>query len=130
MSNMEEIRLSELALQQSTNPEVKSFAQMMVTDHKKAGDKLTAILNQKGVTPADNNDKVEKAVRKLSDQDAKDFDKEYVDTMVKDHKDAINLFEREAKHAEDADLKNFAADTLPTLRQHGEHAKSLKDMVK
>lgn len=127
--NMEEIRLSELALQQSQNSQVRDFAQMIVNDHQKAGDELNGILSRKGVTlPAD--DKVEKAVRKLSDKKAKDFDEDYVTEMKRAHKDAIDLFDKEAKHAEDADLQAFASKTLPTLRQHEEHAKSLKDMLK
>ena len=38
--------------------------------------------------------------------------------MVSDHKEDIKAFEKEAKNGSDADLKQFASTTLPTLNQH------------
>jgi putative membrane protein len=41
-----------------------------------------------------------------------------MDAMVKDHEDDINEFQQYARFGEDADLKKFAEQTLPTLNEH------------
>jgi len=45
--------------------------------------------------------------------------------MVKDHEEAVALFEKESKSGSDADLKSFAGKTLPTLQDHLKMAKAL-----
>ena len=50
------------------------------------------------------------------------FDKENTDMMVKGHKDAIETFEKAAADATDADIKQWAAASLPTLRTHLDYA--------
>ena len=46
------------------------------------------------------------------------FDRAYIDDMVKDHKADIALFEKASRASGDSPLKKFAADKLPTLREH------------
>lgn len=53
------------------------------------------------------------------------FDKAYMDKMVQDHGKTIALFEQQAKGGKDAELKAFAAKTLPTLREHLAAAKTV-----
>lgn len=38
--------------------------------------------------------------------------------MVKDHRADVAVFERESKDAKDPAVKDFADQTLPTLREH------------
>src|SRR4051812_13961336 len=45
---MSEVQMGELAKQKATNPQVKSFADKMVTDHNKANDELKQIISHKG----------------------------------------------------------------------------------
>ena len=47
-----------------------------------------------------------------------DFDQAYMKDMVRDHKEAVKLFQKEAESGEDNDLKTFASKTLPTLQDH------------
>ncbi|MGZ5304655.1 MAG: DUF4142 domain-containing protein, partial [Bacteroidia bacterium] len=56
-----------------------------------------------------------------------DFDEKYMDIMVKEHKDAVDLFDDAAEDAHDADIKAFAAKTLPTLKMHLSHAEGKED---
>ncbi len=44
------------------------------------------------------------------------FDRAYMDDMVKDHQEDVAEFQREANGGSDADVKAFAAKTLPTLQ--------------
>ncbi len=71
--------------------------------------------------PADKQKKLDKLSK------AKDFDKEFVNEVgLDDHKVDIALFEKTSKDADDAEVKAFAAKTLPTLRAHRTHAETLK----
>jgi len=125
-SGMEEVAISQIAVARATNPQVKEFAQMMVTDHGGANSELSTLASNKGVTlPMDKTN-----TEKWSARDAKDFDHEYMEKVVSDHKDAVSLFEKEAKNGTDSELRAFAVKTLPTLQAQLDKAKALKDAVK
>jgi putative membrane protein len=38
--------------------------------------------------------------------------------MIKDHKEDVAEFQKQSNSAADPDVKAFAAETLPTLKQH------------
>jgi len=57
-------------------------------------------------------------VTKLSGLSGAEFDRAYMKQMVKDHSDAVSLFQREASRGNDAELKAWAAKTLPALQDH------------
>ena len=59
-----------------------------------------------------------------------DFDKAYMSDMVSDHKEDISDFKKEANGGKDADIKAFAAKTLPTLEDHLKMAQQTNDAVK
>jgi putative membrane protein len=125
-----EVTLGELALQQAKNEEVMQFGQLMVQDHGQANEKLMTIAEQKGIQlpqelPEDAQQKYEE-LQQLSDAA---FDQAYVDEMVKDHEEDVELFEQQAQSGEDADLRAFAEETLPTLREHLELAKEVQSQV-
>jgi putative membrane protein len=125
-AGMAEIELSQLAATNASSAEIKSFAQTMVTDHTSANEKLTSIAKGKGLTPAASPDSTSKAaIASLKEKTGAAFDKQYAAIMLKDHKAAVALFEKEATSGQDAELKSFANDTLPTLKHHLEMATSL-----
>lgn len=125
-SGMEEVAISRVALTRATNPQVRDFAQMMVSDHTGANSELMSLAMTKNVTLPSKDINVDKWEKRS----AKDFDEEYMDKMVSDHKDAVDLFEKESKKGQDADLTNFAAKTLPTLQAHLAKAQDLRKSVK
>jgi putative membrane protein len=53
------------------------------------------------------------------------FDKEYMNHMVSDHKKDVSEF-RSASKSKDAEVKQFASETLPTLEQHLQMAQSIQ----
>jgi putative membrane protein len=116
---MEEVELGKLAAEKASNPDVKSFGQRMVDDHSKANDQLKQLAAQKGVTLSATLSPTKKGeVNKLSKLSGAAFDRTYVSMMVKDHKKDVAEFEKTSKNAKDADLKGWAAATLPTLQDH------------
>ena len=124
-----EVKLGELAKTNAASKAVKDFAAMMVRDHSKANDELKEIAVKNNVTiPATLPDKNQKHIDDLSKKNGAEFDKDYISLMVDDHEDDIKMFERCAKKDDEkADVKAFAAKTLPTLYKHLDAAKKIKD---
>ena len=122
MSGMKEVSVSQSVLNNLTNPEVRAFAQMMVSDHSNANAELMMLASSKGVSlPA-------KDTTKLSEKWSKktgNLDKDYIEEMVSDHKDSVDLFEKGSR-SQDAEVSAFAQKTLPKLQHHLEMAKDLE----
>ena len=47
-----------------------------------------------------------------------EFDRAYHAAQLTAHNEAVALFERASKNLDNAELKNFATETLPTLKDH------------
>ena len=123
-----EVSASQVALEKSTSADVKTFAQMMVDDHGKAGTELKGLADQKGVKVSDTPTITKKTeIKVLSERKGSSFDQHYADSIgVKAHQDTIKLFQREIDKGSDADVKAWASKTLPTLQHHLEAAQALK----
>ena len=123
-----EVSASQVALDKSTNADVKTFAQMMVDDHGKAGTELKGLADQKGVKVSDTPTITKKTeIKMLSERKGSSFDQHYADSIgVKAHQDTIKLFQKEIDKGSDADVKAWASKTLPTLQHHLEAAQALK----
>jgi putative membrane protein len=71
-------------------------------------------------------DKDHKAMMdKMSALSGNQFDKEFIRVAVKDHEKNIKEFEKQSTKANDADVRAFAAKTLPTLQEHLQLARDL-----
>ncbi|PPE72021.1 DUF305 domain-containing protein [Solimonas fluminis] len=127
VAGMFEVQSSEIALQLGSDPAIKSFAQMMVTDHSAANAKLKSLALAKGVMLPTGLDKDHQAkLEKLkAAKPGKEFDETYADLMEDGHDDAVQLFEKASKKAKDKDVQKLAAETLPTLKHHSEKAEKL-----
>ncbi|HEY0741198.1 MAG TPA: DUF4142 domain-containing protein [Chryseosolibacter sp.] len=127
-----EVQLATMALTKAKSPEVKKFAQMMVDDHTKANNELKAWASKKGVTLPDvmSEEKQKEYYDLERDEEANEFDAEYMEEMVEDHKKDINKFEDIAEDASDAELKAWAGEKLSTLKHHLAEAERIRDAVK
>ncbi|HEY3915976.1 MAG TPA: DUF4142 domain-containing protein [Verrucomicrobiae bacterium] len=122
-ANSAEIALSQVAQAKAQNSDVKQLAQMMVTDHQTCNQKLEGIAQAHGVAVDQSLDWINQhEVNRLQKVDTSDFDKDYTKIMLKDHVKAIKMFQKAADEVKDPDVKEFAANTLPTLRNHLRHA--------
>src|SRR4051812_32610519 len=114
-----EVELGKLAQEKAQSQEVKSFAARMVKDHSSANDKLKQIASKDGIQLPTEMDKSDQKLHdKLSKLSGAKFDEEYMSHMVSDHKKDVKEFQHEAQSARSDDIKQFASDTLPTLREH------------
>jgi len=114
-----EVKSSQLALQKSTNTDLKTFASQMVNDHSKANQELMTLASRKGwAIPQAMDAEHTEMLNRLGKMQSTDFDKAYGDIQLKEHEKAVALFGQAAKDAQDNDLKAWAARTLPALREH------------
>lgn len=121
-----EVQLGQLAQEKAQDPKVKQFGERMVKDHSEANQKLESLASSKGVdVPTKLNAKDEKTKDELSKLSGAQFDRAYMNHMVKDHTKDVSEFRKESKSAKDPDVKQFAAQTLPTLESHLKEAKSV-----
>jgi putative membrane protein len=127
---MMEVELAKVAVQKATSPKVKKFAQMMIDDHSKANNDLKTLAESKNIVlPGTISDDHQKTINDVSEETGKQFDRKYMDVMLDDHKKDIDKFQRLADKGNDADIKAFAAKTLPTLIHHREEAEKLEKMT-
>lgn len=125
---MAEVELGKLATEKASNAEVKKFGQRMVDDHGKANEELKTLADNKHITLPSTLDAKHKAtIDRLSKLSGEQFDRAYVQDMLKDHQHDVAAFRAKSKSAKDADVKAWAAKTLPTLE---EHLKLVQDLNK
>lgn len=114
-----EVQMGNLALQKANSPEVKAFAQRMVTDHSKANEELSQMATAKGLAlPTELDPPHQAGMDHLSALTGAEFDKAYMQHMVDDHQTAVADFEKAATSATDSDLRSWATATLPALQEH------------
>jgi len=125
-----EVKLGELAIANGSSPEIKKFGQSMVDDHGKANLELKGLAEQKQITiPTTLSDKKQEKYDELALKKGADFDKAYAEFMVKDHKEDIDAFKKQAEKGNDADLKAWAATKIPTLEHHLAMAETIEKEV-
>ncbi|MBV8885208.1 MAG: DUF4142 domain-containing protein [Chroococcidiopsidaceae cyanobacterium CP_BM_RX_35] len=125
---MAEVQLGQLATQNGSSDAVKDYAQRMINDHTQVNNQLTALASQKGFTlPTSIDSKDQATYDKLSKLTGTNFDKAYIKAAgVQAHSQQVSLFQHEAKKGQDADVKAFAAQNLPTVQGHLQMAKSIE----
>ena len=130
-----EVRESELAARKATTPAVKSFARQVAADHRAMAGELKALATKLKVVPDTADDDVHDAVKKAAD-DIKDltdkpaghdWDEQYIDNQIKDHKDVLDKLVDAAKNATDPDLRAALEKATGKVQEHLTKAQAIKD---
>ena len=130
-SGLAEVNLSELAVRFARDPAVKQFAQRLIADHMRANRELTAMANRHSIAlPKEMDEKHQKLYDKLKTLSGKKFDCEYMEAMVKDHEEAVKLFEKESKDGKNEGMKEWAGKLAPILKRHLEKSREICKNVK
>jgi putative membrane protein len=120
---MMEVEMGKTAQQKGKSADVKKIGSTMVADHTKANNELMAIAKKKGVDLS----KEKPMTHSIGDAN---FDKDYVDMMVKDHEKDLAAFQAEAKNGTDADVKAFADKTSKVIKKHLDMVKAAQGKMK
>lgn len=123
--NFAEVEMGKLAQQNGQREDVKSYGQMLVTDHSDANQKAMAAANSLGVNaPSGPSAKQQADLAKMEKMKGPAFDKAFARDMVKDHKKDVAQYKKESKKNDAAG--QYAAAALPTLQKHLQSAQALE----
>lgn len=121
-----EIMTGNLAKTKSGNKGVRNFASALVTDHTKAKKEVAALATSMSVNmPSDVKPDAQQAYDKLSQMEGPEFDREFVNHMVEDHRKDVADFQKQAD-AHDGKVSELAAKQLPILKKHLAMAQDLQ----
>jgi putative membrane protein len=110
------------------NPDVKKFGQKMADDHALMLKDLQTLAKSKGVAlPTTVNARDFAEMKKLEHASGDDFDRKYMQEMVKDHEKHVKNTETLAAKAKDPDFKSAVQHASAKIREHLQHAKSIAD---
>jgi putative membrane protein len=115
-----EVQLGQLAQQKSQSDDVKQFAQKMVSDHTQMSEKwFKPAAKQLGVSDPKGPDKKDKKlIARLQTLSGQEFDNEYIQAMVKDHRQDLKDFKGETQAAQDPNVKQIAQQGVTVISQH------------
>ena len=123
--NIAEVEAGKLALEKSTNPSVKKFAQKMISDHTASNTSLRSLASKKNVEMADDAELVSQAKEAILKQyDGESFDVAYANNQVKAHKAAIELYQ-DASKSKDTEVRGYAVAGLTKIQHHLKEAEAL-----
>jgi putative membrane protein len=124
--NLAEVQLGQLAMQKSSDPQIKQFAQHMIDDHTKLSNDMKLAAEQLGVhAPTQLDKKNRKTVEKLSALSGTAFDLAYMKEMVKDHKRDLQEFKDAAASSQNPALKMAADHGAQVISAHLEQAEQI-----
>lgn len=125
--SMAEIQTGKIAEARGANREVKNFGKLMVEEHGKGYESVVQLAKAKGIAlPGEPDAAHWKQVDKLKALSGAEFDRRYVEAMIKDHEKDVKAFQKMSRGAKDPDVKTFATKTLPMVEGHLAMARQLK----
>jgi putative membrane protein len=122
-----EVSLAKLAQARTQNADVKRYAEMMVTDHGKANERLAKLgkANRANLPKADADPDKKSVQAQLEKLRGADFDVAYMASQIGDHQTTAHLLEHEIGSGQDLRVKTYAQETLPTVMRHLEMAQDI-----
>jgi putative membrane protein len=134
-ANAGEIQEAQIAKSKATNPAVKKFALLMISDHTKMQADGKALAAKLGITPDTSKSDVtdlakgaEKDIKDLTDKKAgKDWDADYMGKQVDAHQTVLDKLNDASQSVKSPELKNALNETIATVQGHLTQAKAIKD---
>lgn len=125
-TDMTEAHLGQMAQEKADAQGVKDFAQMLTSDHTNDYNTLTAVATKGNLTVPKGIDAAhDKMIAPFDRAKGAAFDRLFLHDMVAGHEHAIAVYKKEANDAQNADLKSYANQVLPTLEKHLNAAQDL-----
>lgn len=128
--SLEEIELCEMALQKTSNDDIKGFAQRLIDDHSELGREIEQCGAGKNIPlPKDVKSEQNAKMQELSALSGQDFDRKFIEHNVKDHEEDIKVFQHYASEESDPDIKALAERGVRMLTEHLKMAKQTQQKL-
>ncbi len=130
ISDMFEVQSGKLAADKAKSEDVRDFGDQMVEDHSETTDELMELIKDENIDvqpPTELDEKHQANLDKLKNLSGAKFDQTYIPMQVLAHEKAVNLFQDYSKSGDNDALKDWASDTLPTLKDHLKEARELNE---
>jgi putative membrane protein len=126
--SLAEINFAKLALQKSQDPNVRKFAERMIQDHQKLIDDMKPFAVKYHVKPSGTPISDHAKYEELKMKSGTDFDRAYVEAMVKDHDEDLKTFMKEEQSTQDPELKATVEKGEKVVREHLEMIDNIAHM--
>lgn len=114
-----ETESSKMALQHASNPDVRNFAQMMVSDHANTSAAVMAAAKQASIgNPGGPNERHVMMMKQLREAGHAKMERLYVSQQVTAHEEALALHQGYAAQGDNPGLRAAAADAVPIIQRH------------
>ena|SRR6187399_2146746 len=129
--NFREIMLGKLAQQRATSADIKALAKVLEDAHQKANAEVSALASTKAIAvPTAASKAVMDDYEKLSQKNTKEFDLEYCNLIISNHKDMINKYESYTNGKCDQDVKIWVLGVISEERIHLAKATDMETQAK
>ena len=113
-----EVNFAKLALAKSKDPNVRQFAEKMIHDHEMLINSMKPFAMKYDVKPSGTPMMDHAKYDELKMKSGTDFDRAYVEDMVKDHTDDLQKFINEENSTADPELKAAVAKGEKVILEH------------
>jgi putative membrane protein len=125
-ANINEVEAGKMAQNKAQSPDVKKFGQQMAQDHGKMLEDLKTLAKKKDVVLPEKVAAKDFAQAKLMERKSgAEFDKEFMEHMVKDHEKDLKDVQSIADKAKDPEFKAALQKAIPIIKQHLQIAQRL-----
>lgn len=130
-ANEGEVQQGQAASTRATSADVRSFAQMMVTDHTTALDNARDVFNRNGITPGDNDitrtlrTNSQRTVTNLATHTGASYDREYMRTQVALHQWLLNALDTALIPSATGELRTLLQTQRGSVAAHLERARQI-----
>lgn len=114
-----ETQMAEMGVKKAHSPELKKFSEHMLESHRTVNAQLKELAGKKGIAlPTAVSVGHQFCAQSLASVSGEEFDHAYIHAQFVAHMAAVGAFKSEAEHGQDAEVKAWAAKTLPALEEH------------
>lgn len=125
--SMADMQSGKLAAEKATNKRVKDFGAKMTGDHSSVTAEVKSLASAKKVNLSDSLfAETKKEIELTAQKSGNDFDKAYMDMIIKEQQENLLLFSTTYAQTNDEDLKDFISRTYPTLKSQLDLAQEIR----
>ncbi len=124
--NMTEAHLGRMAREKSSNQAVKDFGGTLEQDHTQSYQQLSSLADQfRFDIPKSIDQQHQRTIQQFQNLSGRQFDQKFILHQTQGHREALALFQREKRSAQDLRVQAYAREMVSVLQRHGQAAQNL-----